>query len=231
MVSLLARRDALFWPWRQPHIPAQTRQRDYLTRRVGVSAKASGQSDWKAAFETRSELIASGRATAAYSGGQVTSLFLTPQGELDARRMVGKRLATLEEVEPCWLRLQELPGIQFGGNKLVHESELFDHPCEGPADEWDDFTEAVLPLLTAGLVEARCDTQKRICYQIRDGATWPASFPQSDVVPVAGMDDAYCDQFDAENAFLSDLVDHSGGIAMPLPAGTGVKLPQLEVSP
>lgn len=222
LVALLARRDALFWPWRRTSVAVDHRQRDYHTGREGIKAKATGQGDWKAAYEARAELVATGKALALYSGGQITSLFLTHLGELEARRMVGSRLWTLERVRLVWDAWHDAEGVEFGGCKLVHESELFGLDCLGDPGDWQDSVEAVLPLLTAGLLRSRCDTQGRVCFELGDVTEWPSGFPTSDVGVWEPADAIYLEHYDSERAVLSTIEESGAELSIPLPAATGL---------
>ena len=62
LVSLLARRDAWFWPWRCESGGGQSwhilpdfylRQKSYLSQKSGVKIKADGKGSWKASHELR----------------------------------------------------------------------------------------------------------------------------------------------------------------------------------
>ena len=206
LVSVLARRDAWFWPWRwtmqtQPPFPEiRQRQREYLAGVVGISAKADGRHDWKNAHELRQSLIAAGMLTAIHSGGQVTTVFLTPAGEATARALVGDRLFTVERAKIQLLFLQvmaETPG------RPVRESVLFGLPCVGNPVEWHHMIEPMLPLLTAGLVKADSDTTGRILFSIVEGTAIPDPVTV-DVAEEEWADSHYVKAWDNERNVLEN---------------------------
>ncbi len=100
LVELLARRDALFYPWRVWSLNSGLihfeMQRECHAGRRGFSAKASGVVDWQSASEQRSLLIDRGLATPMRSaGGEINALCLTPLGDATGRALVGPRLHQL----------------------------------------------------------------------------------------------------------------------------------------
>jgi|LakMenEpi03Aug12_release.lakeMendotaPanAssembly.Ray.scaffolds.fasta_scaffold1318533_1 hypothetical protein len=59
LVTLLARRDALFWPHRHggdSRLGIIQRQRQYLDGSVGIASKSDGKSNWKPMHEARQRL-------------------------------------------------------------------------------------------------------------------------------------------------------------------------------
>ncbi len=206
LISILGRRDALFWPWRwtsktQPPIPEiRQRQREYLTGVVGISAKADGRHDWKNAHELRQSLIAAGMLTAMASGGQVTTLFLTPTGEATGRSLVGDRLFTVNRAMAWRLMLQILTEIH---GPYIRESVLFGLACTGNPADWEAHIEPMLSLMTAGIVSADSDTCGRILFRIVEGATVPDSIDGA--VPEEEQFDAiYVKAFNAERNVLEN---------------------------
>ena len=206
LVSLLARRDALFWPWRfiagrkVPHCEIRLRQREYMDGTQGLTAKADGRSQWKEIHFVRQRLIGAGFVSANHSGGQVTSLFLSTLGETTARFLVGDRLHSCDSMESqVFYRLLQL---KFDG-KPIRESVLFNRDCIGVPTDWDGLTEMVLPLLTAGCVRCDSDTIGRVAYS-------PTDIPLPQHVTVAvdadwDFDDAYCQSFNAERKHLETV--------------------------
>ena len=167
LVSLLGRRDALFWPWRFqvnsniPFVEIYRRQREYLDGSVGLQAKADGKGAWKQAHETRQRLIAVGFLKANHSGGQVVNVFLTPIGEATAMALAGPGLSTLQDIETRALR-----EILRRDGGVMRESTLFGIPCVGDPSDWNRYTQFALPLLTSGLVSCHSDTVGRACYRL-----------------------------------------------------------------
>jgi len=221
LISLLARRDALYWPWRFQmesfrHIPEiRRRQREYLDGSIGLSAKADGRSQWKDAHAMRQRLIASGYVTANHSGGQVQSVFLSPLGEAVARALVGDRLHTIETALPFFAYLKIMSEQPTGA--VVRESVLFNRPCVGCPQDWEHMTDRVLPFLTAGMVDALSDTQGRTCYR-----PIHFNFPAQVNVDIAAddeADDLYLQAFDAERTILENCEPRDiHEIHIPLPA-------------
>lgn len=219
LVQLLARRDALFWPWRTHgghRAVIKERQRDYLAGRVGLSAKADGQSNWKEMQEARRTLLEQQQATANFSGGQVTSLFLTPQGEADARALVGSRLCTVADAKQLIDRLRTVEGDTPLGANWVSEGLLFEVELDGDPEQWQALTEYVLPLLAAGIVEANSDVQGRVFYKLAPEADIPET-PTSKLAAADEFDAVYLAAFDAELRALQQLTTTGGGVVIPIP--------------
>ena len=222
LVQILARIDALFWPWRfqihsrTPFTEIRQRQREYLSGITGVTIKADGAHQWKEAAELRQRLIASGLIHAVHSGGQVQSVFLTPKGESIARALVGSRLRTFHQVR----ELRALLRIRSEKTpvRAVRESMLFGIDGVGDPTEWNDWTEMILPLLTCGIVAANSDTQGRACYTPIDDIPEPPEI----VVSVAADPDAdelYLSTFNNERAVLETLEPRDPHeVFVPLPA-------------
>lgn len=222
LVQILARIDALFWPWRfqihskTPFTEIRQRQREYLSGQTGVTIKADGAHQWKEAAELRQRLIASGMINAVHSGGQVQSVFLTPKGEAIARGLVGSRLWTFQRARLLLALLQirskETPV------RAVRESMLFGIDGVGDPTDWNDSTEMILPLLTCGIVTANSDTQGRACYTPVDDVPEPPEI----VVSVAADPDAdelYISTFNNERAVLETLEPRDPHeVYIPLPA-------------
>ncbi len=207
LVSLLARRDALFWPWRSqasrklPHCEIRQRQREYRDGTQGLQAKANGREQWKDLHFTRQKLIASGFVTANHSGGQVTSLFLSPLGEATGRALVGDRLHSCDDT--ATQVVYRLLQLKYAG-KPVRESVLFCRDCVGSPSDWDNLTELVLPFLTAGGVRCDSDTIGRVAYTPVEGVEYPQHI-SVDVESHWDFDDAYCHSFNAERKHLETV--------------------------
>jgi len=207
LVEVLAKRDALFWPWRMtksyqpPMTEIRHRQREYLSGVAGVSAKGSGsQSDWKSAHELRRELIAAGMLKPASSGGQVTSVFLTPSGESTAKALVGFRFPSDRVCQLVFLLLQTLTDDR---QAPVREHVLLGCPSFGDPSSWDAMTEQMLPALVCGAARSTPDGCGRILYSFTPGA----EMPEAIVVDVASEDwaeDVYLDVFDSERVALEN---------------------------
>jgi hypothetical protein len=223
LVSLLGRRDALFWPWRftigskVPFVEIFRRQREYLNGSVGLAAKADGKSNWKKIHEIRQRLIAVNFLKANHSGGQVTNCFLTPTGEAVATALAGPGLSTFQDIEPRVCR--ELLR-RYGG--VVRESKLFGIECVGDPSDWNRFTAFMLPLLTAGLVSCTSDTQGRACYRLVSEV-----IPEvivADVQHEEAMGDAYMRAFNNERLVLEQCEPRDPHeVFIPLPAtGWGI---------
>jgi hypothetical protein len=221
LVAILARRDALFWPWRftlhdrTPHCEIRTRQREYLAGSVGLTVKADGRAAWKDAHAARQRLIAAGMITANYSGGQVQSVFLSPLGEAYARALVGDRLHTVADVEPVFIYLV-LKAKEAGCN-AVRESVVLLVPSHGNPEDWNERTELMLPLLVCGAVEAQPDTQGRILYCPRDVPAPPQV--AVDAEPHEDFDDHYVETFNGERLALSSAEPRDPhAVFIPIPA-------------
>lgn len=167
LVDLLAKRDAIFWPWREhsptPRAEIRRRQQEYISRTAGVKLKASGQEDWKTVHELRKRLIDAGLVEAVYSGGEVVSVILSMLGEAIARELCCER----HLIEALVVEYAELVRLhEQTGKRWVTESELLNNGEEliGDSLQWERKTERMLPLLVAGLVDANCDLEGRVAY-------------------------------------------------------------------
>ncbi len=223
LVTILARRDALFWPWRfqihskTPFTEVRQRQREYLSGSAGVTVKADGKDNWKDAHAMRQTLIAAGLITATHSGGQVQSVFLTSKGEAIARGLVGDRLHTFHESGVLVLaRLRQLSAAT--SVRAVRESILWNRELTGCPNDWDDFNELILPCLTCGIVAASSDTQGRACYTPIEDIAEPEAITV-DVTPVDEMDSLYLRTFNNERTVLETLEARDPHeVYIPLPA-------------
>lgn len=221
LVSILGRRDSLYWPWRwthhdkTPHCEIRRRQREYLAGQIGIAVRADGAHQWKDASAARQRLISAGMITANHSSGQVQSVFLTPLGEATARALVGSRLHSYEGSHIV-LVLLVLKGKESGCT-AVRESVLLNVPSHGNPESWNERTELMLPLLTHGSVEAQPDTQGRILYCPRDVP--PPPIIVVDVEPHDDFDDAYIGAFNAERQVLATVEPRDQHeIMIPIPA-------------
>jgi len=221
LVAILARRDAMFWPWRfqlgnsTPLAEIRRRQNEYLAGAVGVAVKADGRGEWKNAHEMRQRLIATGMIAATHSGGQVTSVFLTALGEATARALVGDRLCTATGVEPVFHYLRIL--AEESGCDAVRESTLLNVPSHGNPEDWNHRTELMLPLLSCGSVDAQPDTQGRILYCPRDVPLPPSI--AVDVEPHEDFDDCYIAAYNGERQVLASVEPRDQHeIFVPIPA-------------
>lgn len=174
LIDLIARRDALFYPWRFPsqqdrmNYPAiLDRQKAYLSGAYGISAKAQGRGDWKALHYSRRKLMDAGLVTATFSGGQVTSLFPTEKGDATAAAMAGLPVLYSKYTLAILEYLTRNPGIMWIYGVHLSESKLFQRELFGDPADWDDLTEQTLPLLVRGLVSATFDTMGRVFYGVR----------------------------------------------------------------
>lgn len=224
LVEVLARRDALWWPGRGPsksnegHI-VERRKVDRAGR-YGVSAKSSGRSEWGTAMDLRNSLIAQGLCKPTRSaGGEVSGLAITARGEADARALVGDRLANLgDRITQLIVFYLKLRKATSKGNVL--ESLLWQRTLSGYANDWDHLTEMVLPLLTAGVVEATRDTVGRVYYRLAMEAGYPEVI-ESRLEPIPEMDEIYVDAFRSEINMLVNL-PRCDEIFIPLPASIGL---------
>ena len=196
LVQLLGRRDAMFWPHRHhgdSRLGVHQKQRAYLDGSIGLSAKADGKINWKSMFEARQRLISSGFLSALYSGGQVTSLFITPLGEAYARALVGSRLKTIHQGVFAY--------VLIPADSWISESELFGQNLLGNPEDWNDMTELVLPLLVSGLVKSSSDIHGRCGYR-RTAEKLLEDPPCVDVECDEAMDSIYIKAFNAERQSL-----------------------------
>jgi hypothetical protein len=200
LVEVLARRDALFWPWRwnlqiQPPIcELRIRQREYLSGAVGVQAKAAGARDWKVASATRAELMDAAMLVGIGGAGQVSSVILTATGEATARALIGDRLSDGQ--------LGALMMLLHDGGP-VREQFLLNHPCVGDPSDWDHLAEPLLPLLVQGVVSATSDTCGRLIYCLTD--VEPIDAVQVGVAEESWADDLYIRTYRNERSHLAAI--------------------------
>ena len=198
LVSILARRDALFWPWRhngQSRLGILQRQREYLSGTTGIVSKADGKQDWKTAHEARNRLIQAGYVSAIRSGGEITSLILTLFGESTARKLVGDRLRSLRDAVAALVLLS--------ADEWTSESVLFQKNLSGDPESWSHCTEIVLPLLVCGLAVSNSDNSGRVGYRRTDRELPEVSAAETDVAVDESMDFVYIKAFNAERSALS----------------------------
>ena len=196
LVQLLARRDAMFWPWRhhsESRLGIHQRQRDYLSGACGIASKSDGKASWKPMHESRQRLIAAGFVDALHSSGQVSSMFLTALGEATARALVGSRLFSIRESLICYVMLQT--------DKWTSESEMFGENLLGDPSDWDHLTEIILPCLVAGLVGCNSDNVGRVGYK-KTSRELPKDLLKVNIQCDPGMDEVYCRAFNNERSSL-----------------------------
>lgn len=222
LVDLLARRDAMFWPWRSHRgsyrAEVKRLRREYLSGRGGLKARSQGEQNWKAGHFTRNELIASGSVTAQLDGGQVTGLRLTPQGVADARAMIGDRLHTTntKATIAAWIILSRFEGCEHSGKWMIENALFGDDVCAGDnPTAWDESTELVLPLLACGAVESCSDSWHRVYYRATEGYQLQPE-PLSKLQERPWADKAYVKSFDHERAALQRLEATDGSIELPM---------------
>lgn len=226
LVTVLARRDALHWPWRLDpkfNLPViRQMQRDDLLGKRGISAKASGRSDWKSAMETRNSLVTAKLCIAKRTkGGEVSGLVLTPQGEADARALVGSRLFTLNDVLPKLIFFYL--ALRKASCRSMIESLLWQRTLSGYADEWEHLIEPILPLLTSGVVAANRDVQGRLYFSLQsDSDSLPPQVTSTEQSSPE-FDDIYIDAFQDERNRL-EATPRSDEIYIPIPCGIGAEM-------
>ena len=196
LVTLLAKRDARFWPSRhsgQSRLGILQRCREYLAGVRGISSKADGKSDWKNAFEARNRLIQAGYVDAVRGNGEVTSLIVSPLGEMVARRLVGSRLFSLHDSIIAY--------VQISTDSWTSESVLFGENLLGCPSSWDHLTEIVFPLITAGLITSNSDSYGRVGYR-KTQRELPNDAPSIAVECDPEIDSVYIRAFNSERAAL-----------------------------
>ena len=226
LVSILARRDALFWPFRnsgKSRLAVLQKCREYLSGARGISSKANSASDWKNAFEARNRLISAGFVDAVRGNGEVTSLIVTQLGETVARKLVGSRLFSLHDSIIAY--------VQISTDSWTSESVLFGENLLGNPSDWNNKTEIVLPLLTAGLVTSNSDSYGRVGYR-KTNRELPPDAPSVSVECDPEMDGVYLDAFESERAALmaSEPIDCSE-VWIPLPPSELAVYEPSKVSP
>jgi hypothetical protein len=221
LVTLLARRDALFWPHRHggdSRLGIIQRQRQYLDGSVGIASKSDGKSNWKPMHEARQRLIAAGFVDALHSRGQVSSMFLTASGEATARALVGSRLFSLRESLICYVMLST--------DSWTSESQMFGENLLGDSSSWDYLTEIILPCLTSGLVQCNSDNVGRVGYK-KTSRELPPDPPSVDVECDDSMDAVYIAAFNSERSSLQQCIPSDNNeVFIPISAsGLGVYEP------
>lgn len=229
LTECFGRLHAMFVPWRwqiRKQVPMAEiirRQRGYLKKTSGVSARADGQSQWKSASETRQALVAAGMLEAIGSNGETTSVILTRLGLATATRLIGDRLASHADAEIGLAILKAK--ISLHGSP-VRESVLFNHPCFGDPGTWEHYEELMLPLLVAGVVRTNSDTCGRILYALT-GSDMPEAVAVDIPAEEEIFDPVYMQAFNAERAFLS-LVEPQDPMECYIPVGACDAWPKTE---
>jgi hypothetical protein len=221
LVRLVGRLDALFLPWRvsvtdSKHLRSQVvivrRQQAYRNQTEGIELRAVGASDWRVAQETRRELITLGLVSPITSSGQTVGLTITAKGDSLARSLVG-----LKTVSDCRWTLERLRKLQSEGSP-VHERRLWQEDCYGDPVAWSHLEEGILPLLSAGLVEATSSSVGEILYRATD---IELSVPSVDAVADPSLEACYFDSFNLERMQLAESESDDGELFIPLPAFSG----------
>lgn len=231
LVECFGRLHALFVAWRWqihktvPMCEIKLRQRQYLKKTFGVSARADGQSQWKLASETRQSLVAAGMLEAIGANGETTSVILTELGLATAARLIGDRLASHADAE---IGLAILKAKIDAHGSPVRESVLFNQPCVGDPGAWEHYEELMLPLLVAGVVRTDSDTEGRILYAVT-GAEMPEAVAV-DVEPADEFDAIYMQAFNAERAYLT-TVEPSDPMECYVPVGASCCWPEVKEKP
>jgi hypothetical protein len=222
LVEILGKRDALFHPWRVSiatprHLESMpailARQRAYRDRTEGITVKADGRRNWKLAHATRLELVSSRMVDAISSGGQITSMVLSPMGQAYARAVVG----CLQSFDDTRLLLERLDRLEKD-RRPVSESRLFGQELFGDPSDWEPWTEAMLPLIVEGAVDAMSDTEGRIYYS-STGRSVPAEIHSFEIEPLDDAVEWYGQAFAQERMLLDALESDSGEVFIPLPRG------------
>jgi hypothetical protein len=222
LVEILGKRDALFHPWRVSiatprHLESMpailARQRAYRDRAEGIMVKADGRRNWKLAHATRLELVSSRMVAPISSGGQITSMTITPMGQAYARAVVG----CLQSVDDARLLLERLERLEKE-RRPVSESRLFGQELSGDPSDWEPWTEAMLPLIVDGAVDSMSDTEGRIYYS-STGRSVPAEIQRFDIEPLDDAVEWYGQAFAQERMLLDALESDSGEVFIPLPRG------------
>jgi hypothetical protein len=146
------------------------------------------------------------------SSGQTVGLTITPKGDALARSLVG--LKTCADCRWTLERLQRLQAEQ----SPVHERRLWQEDCTGDPFAWSHLEEGILPLLSAGLVEATSSTVGEITYRATD---IEITTPSVDAVADAALEASYFDSFNLERMQLAESEDDTGEIYIPTPAFGG----------
>ena len=229
LVECFGRLHAMFVPWRwqiRKQVPMAEiirRQRGYLKKISGVSARADGQSQWKSASETRQSLVAAGMLEAIGANGETTSVILTSLGLATATRLIGDRLASHADAEIGLAILKAK--ISLHGSP-VRESVLFNHPCFGDPGTWEHYEELMLPLLVAGVVRTNSDTCGRILYAVT-GVEIPEAVAVDIPAEEETFDPIYLAAYNAERAFLT-TVEPQDPMEVYIPVGASDAWPKTE---
>lgn len=221
LTKLLARRDALFYPWRyQTGLKGWTeihlRQRQYLNQQEGLRLKADGKQDWKVVAEVRNVLMLHGLLDAKKTSGQVTSLFITAKGAALVHHLF-PFLVSLVESQIVYRR-----ALAFNQevNAAIWENYLFGDPqatwMVGSPTQWNHLTDQVLPLLAVGAMRAVSCTQGRIFYRAEPDYQFPKPYC-FDLQPIPELEDIYFDTFNAERLYLDSVDNRKPAEVGPIP--------------
>jgi hypothetical protein len=218
LVDIVARRDAMFWPWRDyknatgqaAYVAILELQRGYLSRSVGIEARASGEREWKQAHYNRRKLVELGYATAARARSQITGLYITERGDAVARAIISGSALLPYQTAIIYEVLSR--------RGTLSESKLFGRELYGDPSAWDDLTELCLPLLHRGMIKASFDTVGRVFYGFAL-SDWPEVETSDE--PVRDWAEAfYWQSYNAERQRLDSLTYDGPEVYIPLPASS-----------
>lgn len=218
LASVYGKLHALFMPIRnKPETwPAIRRlRRDYIGGTTGISARASGASDWKTSHDAREQLIASGLAVGIKGDAETTGLILTTLGRSVAYALVRKIIPAMP-LAPDFVEALKTatPDRVRGDEEWVSESTLFGFDCVGSTDQWQHWTDIMLPPTVSGAVDSLCDL-RGVCYYrfVREFEPLPIA---EGIEPNDRAEDQYVSAFVAEMDRRHRVEDTSGEICIPL---------------
>ncbi|MFN6130758.1 MAG: hypothetical protein ACK6DC_21240 [Planctomycetota bacterium] len=219
LVRLVGRLDALFAPWRvsvrdiqslRAMVAIRQKQQGYREGVFGLELRAVGASDWRAAQETRRELVAASLVEPITQSGQTQGLRITSLGD-----SLGRTLAGLKRAADCRWTLDRLRRLQ-AVKRPVSERRLWAEPCVGNPTTWAHLSEGILPLLAVGVVASLSSSVGEVYYVATDG---DYSEPPIEAESEPTLSDAYFDAFNKERAALAESEPDTAELFIPIPAG------------
>lgn len=235
LISILAKVDALFWPYRGADPDARRAVAELRAeyRDIGLPWRTPGDAAARtAAIRELDAMGEAGRLVVTRTPGRVAVFVKLP----DAVDTELRRMATLADYAGAlpllgWIRHEISKGrcVSHGGQTWVRETDLagVEYGQPGAGKVLGMYAEYLLPLLVRGLVDSNADGAGRVWYALTPaGDTLAADqlgpeTPSLPLEPDPAARDAYLLATRADRAALDSLKPRDAGEIGPIPMPVG----------